>query len=138
MLTSHYRPFRCSTPWASCRLAGRYVSECFLPQHVLKGSPLLVNVQATAGLTITAAKPRSPAAPPTSDSVIEGAFHTKADFIYSSPFFIEVRLRYSYAHRESTNRGLGIGMVQRHCTNSTTEDAGSRNRTYRLSGVLYI
>lgn len=53
---------------------------------------IVYGVQATTGLTITAAQPRSPTVPLTSDNVIDGAFETKAEYIFTTPFFPEVRI----------------------------------------------
>lgn len=46
--------------------------------------------QASAGLTLTAFKPQSPAVAPTPDLVVKGAVDTGSDVIFCVPSFVEV------------------------------------------------
>lgn len=66
------------------------------------------------GIVITAAKPSSPAIPPTPDNVLASARATGAQIIFCVPTFIEVRSVYFGSDVQRRSRSTGLVTRPQH------------------------
>ncbi|CAL1699315.1 unnamed protein product [Somion occarium] len=87
---SHYRYFMlCIVPYLGERdMTGQRLACHSMPMYHGMGI-MQTGWTATAGLTLTAFRPQSPAIGPTPELVIKGAIDTKSDVIFCVPSFIE-------------------------------------------------